>query len=68
MGGIFSSPSMPEPPPPPPPTPPAPGVDEARESRRKMDEMRLRRGRAATMLSSGKDLAPPTSTKSLLGE
>jgi hypothetical protein len=65
----FLSPKVPEPPPPPPPAPPAPGLDEARESRRKADEMRMRRGRAATILSSGaKDLAPTVSTKSLLGD
>jgi hypothetical protein len=69
MSGIFGSPKVPEPPPPPPPAPPPPGVDEARESRRKQDEMRMRRGRAATILSSGtKDLAPSTSVKSLLGD
>lgn len=52
MGSLFSSPSPPPPPPPPPvPTPEDPAVDEAR---RKLRQAELRRrGRRATILTSG---------------
>jgi len=75
MSGLFGGGSKsPAPPPPPPPAPPAPTVDQARESRMEADEMRRRRGRAATILTEGGQgmLAQDqgtaqTATKTLLG-
>jgi hypothetical protein len=68
MSGIFSKPKMPEPPPPPAPPPAPPGMDEARQARMQADELRRRRGRAATVLSEEGTLAPQTGTRKLLGE
>ena len=52
MGSIFSPPKPKAPPPaPPPPTPDDPAIEDAR--RRERDAARRRRGRQATILTSG---------------
>ena len=76
MGGLFGGDS-PEPPAPPTPPPAPPSRDEAVTARRERDDMRRRRGRAATILSENGgnqgargELArqPRTATSQLLGE
>ena len=70
MSGIFSKPKMP-PPPAPMETPRAATVDEAQLERERGDIMRRRRGRAATVLTSGSGDsvgAGSVAAKSLLGQ
>lgn len=69
MGGLFSKPQMP-PPPPPIEMPQAPRVDTMQVDRERADMLRRRRGRAATVLTSGvSDVAPGSvAKKSLLGQ
>lgn len=60
MGSIFSTPTPSAPPaPPPPPTPDDPAIEERRRKLRLAEQQR--RGRAATILTSGLgDLSRPT--------
>ena len=68
MSGIFSKPKMP-PPPAPMEMPRAATVDEAQLERERGDIMRRRRGRAATVLTSGSAVgAGSVAAKSLLGQ
>ena len=82
MGGMFRGPriSPPPPAPPPPPTPaPAPAPDMVSETRPERsgrraadDELRRRRGRAATILTADDGVpgaaGAPTAAKTLLGQ
>ena len=70
MSGIFSKPKMP-PPPPPVEMPQAAKVDEAQIDRERGDMMRRRRGRAATILTTGESGgigAGSVTTQNLLGQ
>lgn len=70
MSGIFSKPKMP-PPPAPMEMPRAATVDEVQLERERGDIMRRRRGRAATVLTSGSGGsvgAGSVAAKSLLGQ
>jgi hypothetical protein len=72
MSGVFSKPKMP-PPPPPMEMPRTATVDDTQVERERGDIMRRRRGRAATILTSGAGdggmgAAGSVATKSLLGQ
>ena len=71
MSGLFGSSKAPAPPPPPSPPPPPPTVDAARQSRMASDLAARRKGRGATVLTSGlltEGEQPKTATRKLLGE
>jgi hypothetical protein len=71
MSGLFGSSKAPPPPPPPAPPPPPPSVDQARQSRMMADQAARRKGRGATVLTSGlltEGDEPKTATRKLLGE
>ena len=69
MGGLFSKPSTPAPPPAPPPPPTADQVGAKLDAAAQMEQEKLQRGRAATLLTGGAGVAPPQSTsKALFGQ
>ncbi len=63
----MHSPKPPKAPVPPAPAPPPPTIDEAAQRSQEDTRLRLRRGRAATVLASNTGAGPQTATKMLTG-
>lgn len=71
MSGLFGGSKAPPPPPPPAPPPPPPSIDQARQSRMSADQAARRKGRGATVLTTGlltEAETPKTGARKLLGE